>query len=92
MCFQAYSSLGTGVLLSDLLVREMAESYGKTPAQVLLRWAVQQNVPVLPKSCQPNRVQENGCLFDFELSDNDMAKLSALDCRQKFCWDPSLVL
>ncbi|XP_017327170.1 glyoxal reductase [Ictalurus punctatus] len=92
VCFQAYSSLGTGVLLSDPLVLEIAGRYGKTPAQVLLRWAVQQNIPVLPKSCQPNRVQENGCLFDFELSDGDMATLSALDCREKFCWDPSLVL
>ncbi|TSL34637.1 Prostaglandin F synthase [Bagarius yarrelli] len=92
VCFQAYSSLGTGILLSDPQVRKMAESYGKTPAQVLLRWAVQQNIPVLPKSCQPDRVQENGHLFDFELSDIDMAKLSEMDCSEKFCWDPSLVL
>ncbi|XP_046706642.1 glyoxal reductase [Silurus meridionalis] len=92
VCFQAYSSLGTGVLLSDPVVQEMAERCGRTPAQVLLRWALQQNIPVLPKSCQPHRVQENACLFDFELSDGDMAKLSALDCSEKFCWDPSLVL
>lgn len=92
VCFQAYSSLGTGVLLSDPLVQKIAESCGKTPAQVLLKWAVQQNIPVLPKSCQPDRVQENGRLFDFELSDSDMAKLSALDCSEKFCWDPSSVL
>ncbi|KAM9501473.1 glyoxal reductase [Clarias gariepinus] len=92
VCFQAYSSLGTGVLLSDPLVQELAEQCEKTPAQVLLRWAVQQNVPVLPKSCRPDRVLENGRLFDFELSDSDMAKLSALDCGEKFCWDPSLVL
>lgn len=91
VCFQAYSSLGTGVLLSDPLVQELAERCEKTPAQVLLRWAVQQNVPVLPKSCRPDRVLENGRLFDFELSDSDMAKLSALDCGEKFCWDPSLV-
>lgn len=91
VCFQAYSSLGTGVLLSDPLVQEMAERCEKTPAQVLLRWAVQQNIPVLPKSCQPERVKQNGCLFDFELSDSDMAKLSALDSGEKFCWDPALV-
>ncbi|XP_072543788.1 glyoxal reductase [Salminus brasiliensis] len=92
VCFQAYSSLGTGVLLTDPVVQGVAERYGKTPAQVLLRWALQQHVPVLPKSAQPNRVQENGCLFDFELSDGDMAKLSALDCGEKFCWDPSPVV
>ncbi|XP_076828552.1 aldo-keto reductase Mvan_2161 [Brachyhypopomus gauderio] len=92
VCFQAYSSLGTGVLLSDPIVQEVAGRCGRTPAQVLLRWAVQQHVPVLPKSCQPSRVEENGRLFDFELSDLDMVKLSALDCGEKFCWDPSLVV
>ncbi|KAI4895733.1 hypothetical protein NFI96_005496 [Prochilodus magdalenae] len=92
VCFQAYSSLGTGVLLTDPVVQEVADSCGRTPAQVLLRWALQQNIPVLPKSAQPHRVQENGRLFDFELSNGDMGKLSALDCGEKFCWDPSLVV
>ncbi|XP_026869808.2 uncharacterized oxidoreductase Mvan_2161 [Electrophorus electricus] len=90
--FQAYSSLGTGVLLSDPVVQEVAARCERTPSQVLLRWAVQQNVPVLPKSRQPSRVQENGRLFDFELSDSDMVQLSALDCGQRFCWDPTLVV
>ncbi|XP_062850253.1 glyoxal reductase [Trichomycterus rosablanca] len=92
VCFQAYSSLGTGVLLSDPVVQEVAERCGRTPAQVLLRWAVQQNVPVLPKTCQPDRVHNNMQLFDFELSENDMVKLSAMDCEEKFCWNPSSVV
>ncbi|XP_030636605.1 uncharacterized protein LOC115817445 [Chanos chanos] len=91
VCFQAYSSLGTGVLLSDPAVQAVAERCGRTPAQVLLKWAVQQGVPVLPKSCKPSRVEENGRLFDFELSEEDMEKLSALDSGEKFCWDPSSV-
>lgn len=91
VCFQAYSSLGTGVLLSDAVVRDVAKECGRTPAQVLLRWAVQQDVPVLPKSCQPERVKENGCLFDFTLRGKDMERLSALDCGEKFCWDPTQV-
>ncbi|KAG9274285.1 hypothetical protein AMEX_G11192 [Astyanax mexicanus] len=92
VCFQAYSSLATGVLLTDPVVQAVAQRCGRTPAQVLLRWALQQNVPVLPKSAQPMRVQQNSCLFDFELSESDMARLSALDCGEKFCWDPSLVV
>ncbi|XP_017565407.1 uncharacterized oxidoreductase Mvan_2161 [Pygocentrus nattereri] len=92
VCFQAYSSLGTGVLLTDPVVQEVAERCGRTPAQVLLRWALQQNVPVLPKSAKPDRVQDNVRLFDFELSDSNMARLSSLDCGEKFCWDPSLVI
>ncbi|XP_065104838.1 glyoxal reductase [Paramisgurnus dabryanus] len=91
VCFQAYSSLGTGLLLSDPVVQDVAKRCGRTPAQVLLRWAVQQKIPVLPKSCQPERVKENGCLFDFELSEKDMESLFALDCGVKFCWDPKQV-
>lgn len=91
VCFQAYSSLGTGLLLSNPVVLEIAKECGRTPAQVLLRWAVQQSIAVLPKSSQPERVKENGRLFDFEISEEDMERLSALDCGEKFCWDPTQV-
>lgn len=59
--------------------------------QVLLRWAVQQGIPVLPKSSNPERIQKNKEIFDFSLSDADMDRLSALDCGSRFCWDPSEV-
>lgn len=59
--------------------------------QVLLRWAVQQGVPVLPKSSHPTRVAENGHVFDFELTAEDMERLGGMDCGQKYCWDPSQV-
>lgn len=59
--------------------------------QVLLRWAVQQGVPVLPKSSNPERIEENCRIFDFELSKADMERLSSLDCGHKYCWDPSEV-
>ncbi|KAM3857399.1 glyoxal reductase [Diretmus argenteus] len=91
VCFQAYSSLGKGELVTDPVVVEVAQGCGRTPAQVLLRWAVQQDVPVLPKSSQPGRVEDNARLFDFRLSDRDMDRLSALDCGHKYCWDPSEV-
>ncbi|XP_075890247.1 glyoxal reductase [Nelusetta ayraudi] len=89
VCFQAYSSLGRGELLSHPVVLEVAKNCDRTPAQVLLRWAVQQGVPVLPKSSNPDRIQRNTELFDFSLSDADMDKLSALDCGLRYCWDPS---
>ncbi|XP_004079738.1 uncharacterized protein LOC101172196 [Oryzias latipes] len=91
VCFQSYSSLGKGELLADPLVIEVAESCKRTPAQVLLRWAVQQGVPVLPKSSNPERIEENCRIFDFELSKADMERLSSLDCGHKYCWDPSEV-
>ncbi len=74
-----YSSLGTGRHLDDKTVREVAERVGRTPAQVLLRWCLQHDVLVIPKSTHRERIAENGELFDFALSDEDMAALDALD-------------
>ncbi|KAL0969921.1 hypothetical protein UPYG_G00234550 [Umbra pygmaea] len=92
VCFQAYSSLGTGALLQDPLVLQLAQACGRSPAQVLLRWAVQQGIPVLPKSSHQSRVSENAQVFDFELSTEDMERLGEMDCGQKYCWDPSQVV
>jgi len=76
---EAYSPLGTGRHLSDRRVREIAERVGRTPAQVLLRWCVQRDLVVIPKSTHRDRIDENGRLFDFTLTDEDMAALDALD-------------
>ncbi|KAM6894397.1 glyoxal reductase-like isoform 1-T2 [Lycodopsis pacificus] len=92
VCFQAYSSLGVGDLVTDPVVLEVAKNCERTPGQVLLRWAVQQGVPVIPKSSNPDRIQDNARLFDFTLSDADMDRLSALDCGRKYCRDASLVV
>uniref|UniRef100_A0A671TKX5 Zgc:101765 n=1 Tax=Sparus aurata TaxID=8175 RepID=A0A671TKX5_SPAAU len=92
VCFQAYSSLGQAELVTEPVVMEVAKTYERTPAQVLLRWAVQQGVPVLPKSSNPDRIKDNARIFDFTLSDTDMDRLSALDCGHKFCWDPTEVV
>lgn len=91
VCFQAYSSLGKGELVTDPVVMDVAKNCERTPAQVLLRWAVQQGVPVLPKSSNQDRIKDNARLFDFTLSDTDMDRLSVLDCGLKYCWDPSEV-
>ncbi|XP_077597783.1 aldo-keto reductase Mvan_2161-like [Stigmatopora nigra] len=92
VCFQAYTSLGRGELLVEPEVVRLADHHGRTPAQVLLRWAVQQDVAVLPKSCDPERIRANGRIFDFALTDADMDSLTALDRGHKYCWDPSQVL
>lgn len=75
----AYSSLGTGSHLDDPTVGEVAARVGRTPAQVLLRWCLQRETFVIPKSTHRERIEQNGQLFDFELSDSDMATLDALD-------------
>ena len=79
VALEAYSPLGTGRHLSDPRVRGIAERVGRTPAQVLLRWCVQRDLVVIPKSTHRDRIEENGRLWDFALSDEDMAALDALD-------------
>jgi diketogulonate reductase-like aldo/keto reductase len=76
---EAYSPLGTGSHLGDRTVAEVAERVGRTPAQVLIRWALQRRLVVLPKSTHRERIEQNAQVFDFELSDEDMAALDGLD-------------
>ena len=76
---EAYSPLGTGRHLSDPAITRIAEAAGRTPAQVLLRWCVQRGIPVIPKSTHRERIEENAQIFDFTLSDEDMAALDLLD-------------
>eukprot|EP01102_Stenamoeba_stenopodia_P010878 TRINITY_DN3315_c0_g1_i2.p2 TRINITY_DN3315_c0_g1~~TRINITY_DN3315_c0_g1_i2.p2 ORF type:complete len:126 (-),score=31.44 TRINITY_DN3315_c0_g1_i2:258-635(-) len=88
----AYSSLGQGKLLSDETVIDVATKIQKTPSQVLLRWAVQQSIVVIPKSQNEERIKENSLLFDFELSATEMERLNKLERNQKFCWDANQVV
>jgi 2,5-diketo-D-gluconate reductase A len=76
---EAYSPLGTGRHLGDERVAEIAARLDRTPAQVLIRWCLQRDLVVLPKSTHRERIEENGAVFDFELSADDIAALDALD-------------
>jgi diketogulonate reductase-like aldo/keto reductase len=76
---EAYSPLGTGRHLSDRTVGRIGDRIGRTPAQVLLRWSLQRDLIVLPKSTHRERIEENAAVFDFALSGQDMAELDALD-------------
>jgi diketogulonate reductase-like aldo/keto reductase len=79
VALEAYSPLGTGRHLSNATVNRIAQRVGRTPAQVLLRWCLQHDVPVIPKSTHRERIAENAQIFDFTLSDEDMADLDVLD-------------
>ncbi len=79
LVLEAYSPLTTGRNLADERLAQIAERNGRTPAQVLLRWAVQRGIPVIPKSTNRERIEENAQIFDFTLSDADMQALAALD-------------
>jgi 2,5-diketo-D-gluconate reductase A len=79
VALEAYSPLGTGRHLSNRDVARIAERIGRTPAQVLLRWSLQRAGIVIPKSTHRDRIEENARIFDFALSDEDLAALDALD-------------
>jgi diketogulonate reductase-like aldo/keto reductase len=79
VALEAYSPLGTGRYVSAPTVKRVADSLRRTPAQVLLRWCVQRELPVLAKSTHRERIEENARIFDFTLLDSDMAALDALD-------------
>lgn len=76
---EAWSPIAQGKVLDDSAITAIAESTGKTPAQVVLRWHVQRGDVVFPKSVTPKRMQENFAIFDFELDGDQMAAISALD-------------
>ena len=76
---EAYSPLGTGRHLQNETVHRVASRVRRTPAQVLLRWCLQHDLIVLPKSTHRERIDENAQIFDFTLSGRDMAALDALD-------------
>jgi diketogulonate reductase-like aldo/keto reductase len=79
VALEAYSPLGTGRNLSNETVNRVAQRAGRTPAQVLLRWCLQHDIPVISKSTHRERIHQNAQIFDFALPDEDMAELDALD-------------
>ncbi len=76
---EAWSPIAQGGVLEDKVIVGIAERLGRTPAQVTLRWHIERGDIIFPKSVTPSRVQENFALFDFELDDDDIDAISALD-------------
>ncbi|PZF07078.1 aldo/keto reductase [Curtobacterium sp. MCLR17_040] len=75
-------------VMDDPTIRSIAEAHGKTPAQVMLRWHVQQGRNAIPKSTNPGRIAENFAVFDFALTDDELARLDALDTGRRNGPDP----
>ena len=87
---EAWSPLGgkDHLLLDNPTLTEIGKKYGKTSAQVIIRWHLQIGNVVIPKSVHQNRIIQNSEVFDFVLSDEDMAAIRALDTNQRAYWDP----
>ena len=86
---EAWSPLAQGDLLEDGTVETVAAHHDRTPAQVILRWHLQIGNVVIPKSVTPARIRENFEVFDFALSEDDMAALERLDSGERTGPDPA---
>jgi diketogulonate reductase-like aldo/keto reductase len=88
---EAYAPLTAGQRLDDARITAIAEKHGRTNAQVLLRWAVQHDVVVIPKSVRPGRIAENARIFDFELTKEEVSELDRLYDGFRSFWNPTAV-
>ena len=86
--FEPWSPLGQGNTLKDPKIIAIAEKYGKTPAQVILRWGFQRGFINIPKSVNKARIEENTKIFDFELADEDFQAIFTLNKNKRYGADP----
>ncbi|MGE7987100.1 aldo/keto reductase [Lysinibacillus fusiformis] len=84
----AWSPLGRGGVLDDSTIVEIGKEIDKTAAQVVLRWHLQNDTLIIPKSVTPSRIEENAQIFDFELTQTQMDKITSLNRNQRFGQDP----
>ena len=88
---ESYSPLTKGYKLNDPKLAEIGSKYSKTPAQILIRWALQKGVVVIPKSSRKERIKENAAVFDFEITPEDMKLFDSFNQNLRTSWDPSTV-
>lgn len=85
---EAYSPLTRGKKLNDPTLVSIAEKYEKSPAQIIIRWCLQHNIVLIPKSTDPVKIKENVNVYDFDIAADDMEKLDSLNQNLRFCWNP----
>lgn len=85
----AWAPLGRGELFEHEVIQSLARKHNKTPAQIILRWQLERDIIVIPKSVSPQRIQENFDLFNFQLDTEDIELINGLDSNNRFGADPS---
>lgn len=88
ICLQAYTPLVRGQKFSDPKLKTLADKYGKTPAQIMLLWAVQQGISTIPKSSNPARIKENFDIFDIVLEEEDIKAMNNWNENYRVVDDP----
>ena len=85
---EAWSPLGRGKLFNNDVILDIAKKYNKTPAQIILRWNIESNIAVIPKSVNKDRIEENINVFDFKLEQNEIEKINSLENGDRIGADP----
>jgi diketogulonate reductase-like aldo/keto reductase len=88
---QAWSPLGRGAVLNEAVLKEIGDRHHKSPAQVILRWHLQNGVSFIPKSVHEVRIAQNADIYDFELTNDEMQQISALNEYKRTGREPELV-
>jgi diketogulonate reductase-like aldo/keto reductase len=85
---EAWSPIARGRVLDDSVIQEIADTHGKSAAQIILRWHLQNSIIIIPKSVHEERLKENADIFDFELSSAEMNQLNQLNVNERYGPDP----
>lgn len=88
---QAWSPLGRGAVLNEAVLKEIGDRHHKSPAQAILRWHLQNGVSFIPKSVHEARIAQNADIYDFELTNNEMQQIDALNEYKRTGREPELV-
>uniref|UniRef100_A0A8C4XRF9 NADP-dependent oxidoreductase domain-containing protein n=1 Tax=Falco tinnunculus TaxID=100819 RepID=A0A8C4XRF9_FALTI len=90
--FEGYCPLAKGEALAHPSITQLAKKYGRTPAQICIRWSIQNGIVTIPKSTKAERIQENCKVFDFTLAEDDVDVLNGMHDGRHVSWDPSLIV
>ncbi|MDD1743941.1 MAG: aldo/keto reductase [Methanomassiliicoccales archaeon] len=88
---EAYSPLSRARKLGSPILARIGSHYGKTPAQIMIRWGLQHGLVEIPKSTHKDRIVENANVFDFQISDSDIKEIDSIDRERRVSWDPSAI-
>ncbi len=88
---EAYSPLSRARKLDSPILERIGSHYGKTPAQIMIRWGLQHGLVEIPKSTHKERIIENANVFDFQINDSDMKEIDSIDKERRVSWDPSAI-
>ncbi|NXQ56970.1 PGFS reductase, partial [Anthoscopus minutus] len=90
--FEGYCPLAKGEALTHPAIIQLAKKYGRTPAQICIRWSIQNGIVTIPKSTKAERIEENCKVFDFTIAEDDVEILNGMHDGRHVSWDPTCIV